>query len=532
MLRSSLLHRAGILAAAVVVWQCAAVAMAAGRETLSPAEAARAGMVSAWQRQMTLAGGLAGLADAQVFVDTTRPREIVEVTANGEVLLRIPADRVDRSGQPIGIEEAERLARLEIYKLKRRGIEATQSRRQIPQVRLYVLGKDGTVEARDGETGRVLWTEQHGDPRLPSLPMAINEKYVIFANGMDLIVLDALNGRAVFTRRLRYMPVAGPVIVGQHVMTLCASGRVEGLPLNDLNADFFTAVAAGEPTTGPVAAPDVPRMMWPTDAGFVYALDGGVGPGMAFRFPADGLVSGKPSVGLGGRFFMATDHGQVYGVSALNAGSVLWRHSLGDPIYAPTALFGNRLFVKTIYGDLHCLDATSGQALWPAPVREVDLILGGTGKQLIVRSTTARLRMLDMETGSSMADFTATSVVDSIHNPLTDRLYLLTTSGGIQCLRPLASELPTMLLKEFKPESAGEQTGEQAGEEREQPADGTAPETTDPFAPGGEDAPATPDEGSDPFGGGADPFGGGADPFGGDEMDDIFGGGGTDPFGS
>lgn len=519
MLRSSLLHRAGTIAAVAMVWQCAAVAMAAGRETLSPAEAARSGLVNAWQRQMTIAGGLSGLADAQVFVDTTRPREIVEVKANDQVLLRIPADRVDRSGQPIGIEEAERLARLEIYKLKRRGTEATQSRLQIPQVRLYVLGKDGTVEARDGETGRVLWTEQHGDPRLPSLPMGINEKYVMFANGMDLIVLDAMTGRVLFTRRYQYMPVAGPVIVGQHVMTLGVSRRVEGFPLNNLNADRFTAVAAGEPTTGAVASPEVPRMMWPTEAGFVYAIDAGERPGLAFRFPADGLVTAKPSVGLGGRFFMATDHGQVYGVSALNAGSVLWRQSLGDPIYAPTALFGNHLFAKTIYGDLHCLDATTGQPMWSAPVREVDRILGGTGKQLIIRSTTAHLKTLDMETGSVMADFAATSVVDSIHNPWTDRLYLLTTSGGIQCLRPLSAELPTMLLTEFKPEGTAGKTDEK----QEKPADGTPPEATDPFAPG-DDAPATPDEGTDPFGGGADPFGG-------SDMDDIFGGG-TDPFGS
>ncbi|WP_164102100.1 outer membrane protein assembly factor BamB family protein [Candidatus Laterigemmans baculatus] len=524
MLRSSHLHRVGLLAAVAVVWQCTAVATALGRETLSPAEAARAGLVSAWQRQMTIAGGLAGLADAQVYVDATRPREIVEVTANDQVLLRIPADRVDRSGQPIGIEEAERLARLEIYKLKRRGTEATQARSQVPQVRLYVLGKDGTVEARDGESGRVLWTEQHGDPRLPSLPMAINENFVIFANGMDLIVLDALSGRSVYTRRFRYMPVAGPVIVGSHVMTLCASGRVEGLPLGNFNADFFTAVAAGEPTTGAVAAPDLPRMMWPTEAGYVYAVEGGERPGMAFRFPADGSVTAKPAVGLGGRFFMATDHGQVYGVSALNAGSVLWRYSVGDPIHAPTALFGNRLFVKTIYDDLFCLDATSGRSLWPAPVREVDQILGGTDKQLIIRSTTARLKTLDMETGSAMAEFPATSVVDAIPNPLTDRLYLLTSSGGIQCLRPLAAELPTMLLQEFKPQTAGE-APQKPGKK---PAEGATPNATDPFAPAGDD-PQTPDGGADPFGGGNDPFGGGADPFGGEDMDDVFGGG-ADPF--
>lgn len=443
---------ARILVAAAVMLQSASIARGVGHERLSPNEATRIGMVESWQRQMSLARGLSGMVDAQVFVDPTRPQTIVEVTSeeNGRVLLRMPAGQVDRSGEPVGVEEAERLAQLEIYKLRRRGIEATRSRREIPQIRLYVLGSDGTVEARDGESGRVLWTARHGDPRLPSLPMAINSQYVIFINGMHIFVLDAMTGESVFTRRYRHVPVEGPAIIGGHVATLCAGGRVEGFPLNDLSADRFIAVAAGSPLSAPAAAPDEPRMMWPTDAGYVYALDGAGQASMAFRFPADGAVVSKPAAGLGGRFFMATDKGQVYCVLGLRTGSVLWRQSLGDPVYSSPMLFGERVYVQTASGRLHCFDATSGRPLWPSPARAIDSILGSTGSQVFVRTTTAHLRALDAETGSELAEFAATDIVDSIPNQQTDRLYLLTTGGGIQCLRPVASELPTMLMVEFE----------------------------------------------------------------------------------
>lgn len=507
-----------ILAAVAAMWQSAAIAQGGGREQLSPNDAARIGMVDAWQRQMTIARGLDGLVDAQVFVDSTRPQTIVEVTSAGEdgrVLLRIPADQVNRYGAPIGVEEAERLAQLEIYKLRRRGVEATVSRREIPQIRLYVLGTDGTVEARDAETGRLLWTAQHGDPRLPSLPMAVNSEYVIFVNGMHLIVLDATTGRSVSTRRFRHVPVEGPAIVGEYVITLCAGGRVEGLPLRDFGADIFIAYAAGAPLAAPAASPDVPRAMWPTDAGYVYAIHAGGQAQMAFRFPADGTVASKPAAGSGGRFYFGTDRGQVYGVLGLRAGSIMWRRSLGDTVLDSPVLYGERLFVKTTSGRLHCFDATTGEPLWPSPVRSVDAILGSTGPQLFIRTTTAHLRALDAETGSELAEFAATDIVAAIPNPLTDRLYLLNSGGGIQCLRPLSSDLPTMIMARFTDpalESLAEPT-EPDGAAAE-PAETEEPqETADPFGTG--------DGGL--FDGGENPFGGGG--FGGDDAGDggLFG---------
>lgn len=507
---------ARVLIAVAVMLQSAAIAQGAGREHLSPNDAARIGMVDAWQRQMTIARGLDGLADAQVFVDPTRPQTIVEVTSageNGRVLLRIPADQADRFGAPIGVEEAERLAQLEIYKLRRRGIEATLSRREIPQIRLYVLGSDGTVEARDGESGRLLWTRQHGDPRLPSLPMAVNSQYVIFVNGMHLIVLDAANGQSVFTRRFRHVPVEGPAIVGDHVLTLCTGGRVVGMPLKDFNADIFIAFAAGAPLAAPAASPDVPRAMWPTDAGYVYAIDGGGQAEMAFRFRADGAVVSKPAASRGGRFYFATDRGQVYCVLGLGAGNIMWRRSLGDPVFDSPVLYGERLFVKTTSGRLHCFDATTGQPLWPSPVRAVEAILGSTGPQVFIRTTTAHLRALDAETGSELAEFAATEIVDAIPNPLTDRLYLLTSGGGIQCLRPLSAELPTMLMAEFTDpllESTAEPTESEEPVAEPSEADDLQ-DAADPFdaGDGGLFEGGDPFQGSGDFGGGDEAFGGG-----------------------
>jgi hypothetical protein len=104
-------------------------------------------------------------------------------------------------------------------------------------------------------------------------------------------------------------------------------------------------------------------------------------------------------------------------------------------------------------------------------------------------------------------------------NHLTDRLYLVSERGDVQCLKSADSDLP-----KFNVQPDVELAQEELSEEPKK-----EPETT-PFGPAG----------TDPFGaGGADPFGaGGADPFGGGDdgaMDDPFGGGddaaSDDPFG-
>jgi outer membrane protein assembly factor BamB len=487
-------------------------AAAVGHETLTPGEATQIGMVSQWQLPMAISGGYQGFVDGQIHVDNSRKRVIFEVSYDDRVQLRFPADMANRFGQPVGEKEAERLAKMETYKLKRIGKEATVTKAEVPQVRLYVVGEDGTVEARDGETGRVIWAARFGDSRLPTTGLTVTDDLVAFTNGLTLYVLDSMTGLINTEYRLKSVPVMAPTIVGNYLMTTGSRRQVEGYALDDLGGERFTAMVAGHPLARPTRAPKGQRMMWPTDSGFVYALDGEGKPGLVFRFPADGLVSSQIAATSGERFFLATEKGQVYGIDATRAGSLLWRQSLGEPVYVAPVVLGEHVLVLTIYGQLHCLNASDGTPAWSGPVSQVSKVLGGDGRQVLVRTATTHLEAIDLKSGSVLTEFFATNIVDSINNPYTDRLYLLTSSGSIQCLRPIDSETPKMLMTEYTRPSEEQTTVDPLEKPKtEQPAIDFG-NGADPFGGGG---------GADPFGGAADPFGGGGDPFG---------GGGEDPF--
>lgn len=445
--------------------------------------------------------------------------EVVWVEEKGG--MRFPLRAAGNGDVPAAEKEADRLAKMETYKLKRLGILATVNRREVPQVRLYVLGADGTLEARDAETGRLMWVGMYGNSQLPTKGLSVTNDIVAFTNGKTLFVVNSMNGKVVTEYRLDSVPITSPTIIGEYVMTACSNRKIEGYSLKDIGGERFTAMAAGLPSARATRAPGAQRMMWPTEAGFVYAIDGIGKPSLEFRFPANGLVSAKLAASTGERFYMATDKGQVYGVSAEKTGRLLWRQSLGEPVYSSPVLVGERVLVSTVYGRLYCLDANNGSMIWPAPVTQVSKVLGGTKSQVFVRTSTEHLEAIDIESGSVAVEFFATNIIDAIENPYTDRLYLLTKSGTVQCLRPATSELPEMMLPDAPTSAVGEEAGAGAGNKQDGAAD-DQPEK-DPFGAGGnmgnDAGGADPFGGSDPFGGGAggnDPFGGGADdPFGG-----------------
>jgi hypothetical protein len=236
-------------------------------------------------------------------------------------------------------------------------------------------------------------------------------------------------------------------------------------------------------------------------------------PSVLFRLNTDGIVSGRIAAGSDDRFFFGSESGQVYALKATRSGQVLWSRPYAEPFYNDPMIFGEQLLLRSTYGNLYSLGLNDGISTWLQPVPNVDELLAAFDARAYVRLLTGGLAVVDTQSGRLVETIYEALPQRLLVNNQTDRLYLVSNSGAVQCLRPEGKRLPTI--------SSWLQPKADTSSEVESDEGSEAPETMD----GDGDDPFDTDPAADPFG--VDPA---ADPFGGDaDMADPFGG--VDPFG-
>ncbi|GAA5509695.1 PQQ-binding-like beta-propeller repeat protein [Novipirellula caenicola] len=511
---------------------------------LTAQQATRLGLVEAWRRQTEVPAGVQSMVDQQIYVHAENPREYVEVVAvksvpkpsnggeadavneaakpieNGaappkNVLVRIPTDRVDAHGRAIGKSEAERLAKNEIRRLKRRGIEAKMETRMVPRVCLYTLGNDGTLECRDAESGESIWMVRVGVKRLGYKAIGVGESFVSVVNGGNLLRIDATNGELIQQQRTINVPIFGAINAGDFAVIATIQNGIEGYPLYDTSQLPFRERVAGRALALPVKAPGSTRIAWGTDQGFVYCMETSGEPSVMFRLNTDGIVSARIAAASDDRFFFGSEAGQVYGIKGTRTGQVLWSRPYGEPFYNQPIVAGDQLLIRSTYGSLYSLGLDDGISTWQDAASNIDELVGTIGDKLYVTTLSGAFAVLDLETGKQVESFPGIRPQRLLRNSKTDRLYLIGKTGAVQCLRSIDADLP--IISEGHGEAKKGEEKEEKKEEEKKPAESNdfgAPPASDPFAAPGADPFAAP--GADPFaapGGGEDPFG--ADPFGG-----------------
>jgi hypothetical protein len=174
-------------------------------------------------------------------------------------------------------------------------------------------------------------------------------------------------------------------------------------------------------------------------------------------------------------------------------------------------VFNDQVLLRSTYGNLFSLHIEDGLMTWDQPISGIGQLIGVLDGRLYATTLSGVLTVIDLETGKRIGTFPQLVPEKFLVNTLTDRLYLISDSGDVQCLEVDGSDLPTF---NSQPD-ANPPVDEEDGAPKREP-------TTPPFGDGS----------ADPFGaGGADPFGAGAaDPFGAGGAD-PFGAGGADPFG-
>jgi hypothetical protein len=223
-----------------------------------------------------------------------------------------------------------------------------------------------------------------------------------------------------------------------------------------------------------------------------------------------------------GVIYIPSRDGYIFALNE-NDGSTLWRFSTGEPILEPVAVVGDYVCIPTEPGGMYCLDAISGVQKWWAP--QVTQFIAASKDRIYAADRVGRMLVLNAQNGARLDAMQISSLPIRLLNTQTDRVYLASETGLVQCLHEIEATEPIVHRRSVTPvkPEAGPKTEEEPAQAKPAPQRPTSPAATKPKA--AED-PFGVKSGDDPFGAKSDdaPAGGGA------KNEDPFGGGGGNPF--
>ena len=348
---------------------------------------------------------------------------------------------------------------------------------------LTVLTSAGVVHEFDARTGQTLWIAPIGNPNYPSLGPDASAEHVALLNGSTLYVLDRTNGRPIIVRRVGGAPGASPALAEEHVFVALLDGRTEGYPLGEQTISPWYFQSYGRAMVPPLATPR--SIVWTTDAGHVY-IGNSQELGVRFRVETGSDIIARPA-SRPPYIYVATLSGELFAIHELT-GDRPWRYSAGFFVSRAPAAVADRVFITTDEPALHCVNATNGEALWVAA--NITQFAAASRNRVYGVDELNALVVLDAASGA-LLERMPTEGIEALVNDQTDRLYLMSDDGVVQCLHEIGAKEP---LYHHPPE-----TQQAPADDAVEPAaDATATPPADAEA---EPVTPPPAEFDDPFGG-------------------------------
>lgn len=327
------------------------------------------------------------------------------------------------------------------------------------------------VQAFDAETGRPLWNAARvvGDPRRPTLSPAVNKRFVAVVNGTRLFVYNRYNGDLLWQTDIDGVPNCAPALVENRVLVPTISGLILAYRLKpvektepkgkkaaqvvEMSPDALRLVqerstplacqSSGAVAAAPVflnSAEEEDLVAWPTDSGALliaglsqsqfivrrrFLAGSATVGGLAYR-PGEGKASDP------GLVYVVSREGLVHAVNE-RTGQSVWEFPVAEPVVEPPVVVGPNLYVAVQLGGMFCLDAKTGVQRWAAPM--VTQFVSAGRDRIYAVDKLQRLVVLDPRTGSRLDSLDVHASPLRLANPQSDRIYLVSQQGLIQCLR-------------------------------------------------------------------------------------------------
>jgi hypothetical protein len=142
-----------------------------------------------------------------------------------------------------------------------------------------------------------------------------------------------------------------------------------------------------------------------------------------------------------GVLFATSTNGYIYAVSE-KRGDMLWKYPTSEPLFQPPAVIEDQVFVVSQLGGMFCCNAKTGKQLWSAP--DIMQFVAASKQRVYAADKAGRTQILDLKTGARLDVLSTESLPVKLLNPQTDRLYLATDTGLIQCLHEIEQVKPIL----------------------------------------------------------------------------------------
>ena len=364
---------------------------------------------------------------------------------------------------------------------------------------LFVQTSSGLLHAIDAETGNVFWTSELGSRGGEGFAPAADHSHVAAITGTTLNLLSRETGLPLWTRKTAGVPQSSPGLTDELVVVPTAGGVVEIYPLFDAELATTQFNARGKRVYEPVTTDQ--SVFMTTDSGHLHALHAVTGD-LRFDWVSSSVIYSKPGY-IKPYAFVGTDDGFVYAVDEANS-ATRWQFSAGDVVRKTPVAVGDIVYAMPDGGGAFAIAAQDGVERWFTP--RVENFVAASPNRVYFTDRRQQMHVVDFKTGARVDTFFLNENVRPFTNVYTDRIYLVTDSGLLQCLREIGQPEPFVYVApRVKPaveDPAVKPTTPAAKPDAPEPE-----EVPDPAPAAGEDPmPAAED---DPFGGGDDPFGGG-----------------------
>lgn len=206
---------------------------------------------------------------------------------------------------------------------------------------------------------------------------------------------------------------------------------------------------------------------WVTDRGYVYvgridrrSEDLFVSK---YRLASNGTFSNPPAylppdpkkLGDSGVIYAGSSDGFVYAMLE-RGGDLQWKFATSDPVIDSPVVIEDRVYATTELGGMFCINAKTGKQVWWAP--EIMHFVAAGKHRVYAADKLDRLRILDARSGATLDSIPTSSLPIKVSNSQTDRIYLATEGGMIQCLRELELTSPVAYNESRKPLPDDEQS--------------------------------------------------------------------------